>query len=112
MGIVYVIGNTKTKRFYVGKTDRPLIHRENEHFRALIHHRHKVEQMQIDYDKYGIESFFARELGTFEGSELMRMESFMMSVLRTKDIRYGYNYKDVMACKGKYSALHRRNMEA
>lgn len=101
MGTVYVIGNTETKRFYVGKTDRPLIHRKNEHFRALQHHRHKVEQMQEDFDRYGIESFFVRPLGSFKGNELLRMEAFMMQVLKTQDIRYGYNYKDPLTGKHK-----------
>lgn len=108
MGSVYVIGNTETKRFYVGMTNRPVIHRKNEHFKALLHHRHKIEQMQTDFDSYGIDSFFIRVIGTFEGRELRRMESFMMSVLRTQDIRYGYNYKDVMAGKGIYAVSKRR----
>lgn len=94
MGTIYAIGNTITKRFYIGSTNCAKQYRPQRHFIELRANRHKVEQMQDDFNEYGEGSFFVKYLGEFSGDELKRMEVFMMQVMRTKDRRYGYNYKD------------------
>jgi group I intron endonuclease len=94
MGTVYAIGNRVTKRFYIGSTNCGREYRPKRHLTELRANRHKVEQMQEDYNRYGEESFFVCYLGEFSGDELKRMEIFMMQVMRTKDQRFGYNYKD------------------
>ena len=94
MGTVYAIGNKVTKRFYIGSTNCTKQYRPKRHMMELKANRHQVEQMQEDYNQYGEDSFFVCYLGEFFGDELKRMEIFMMQVMRTKDRRFGYNYKD------------------
>ena len=94
MGYVYAIGNTKTKRIYIGRSGTVKGSRPESHFKALRGGRHTIEDLQKDYDRYGEESFFVKYLGDYDGGELCRMEIFMMKILRTQDRRYGYNYKD------------------
>lgn len=95
MGTIYVIKNTVTNRAYVGSTNAALkTARPQKHLSALRSNRHIVELMQEDFNKYGEASFSVNYLGDYSGQELKRMEIFMMQVLRTKDPRYGYNYKD------------------
>lgn len=93
MRAVYVIHNSVTGRNYVGSAFNPR-HRVSVHMGALKHNRHKVELMQEDFNKCGEDAFSMQVLDVFEDEEAYRMEIFMMQVLRTKDKKYGYNYKD------------------
>lgn len=95
MTTIYTITNKETGRTYVGKTSRlypPA--RISKHFEALRSNRHKVEQLQEDFNKYGEGSFVVKYLDSFDDMEGARMEVFMMKVLRSQDKRFGYNYKD------------------
>lgn len=94
MGTVYLIHNNKTKRSYIGSTMNDPLYRVKKHFCSLKGERHRIELMQQDYDKYGKESFSYKFIGSFSDEETRRMEIFYMQLLRTKDPRYGYNYKD------------------
>lgn len=93
--VVYALRNSVTKRVYVGRTTKSFETRIKQHFQDLKGHRHSVEDLQEDYDRYGRESFDAEVLGRFEDTfEGSRMEAVFMEILRTHDRRFGYNYKD------------------
>lgn len=91
---VYIIKNTVTKRKYVGFAQNPS-DRFATHMCSLRGSRSKIRLMQEDFDKYGKESFVLVEYGCYEDELLAhQQEIFLMYVLRTKDIRFGYNYMD------------------
>lgn len=106
MGTVYAIRNKVTGRIYVGRSVVLKGLRPHKHFIELKAHRHKVDLMQNDFDKYGEQSFEVKYLGEYEGNKLKQMEVFMMKVLRTQDARFGYNYKDKIGTS-KFSAEDR-----
>jgi hypothetical protein len=53
---VYRIACTATKRVYIGKSDN-INHRLHVHTSYLINGNHPCEQMQKDFDQYGIGAF-------------------------------------------------------
>lgn len=97
---VYAIKNEVTNRIYVGSSQSPR-YRLNKHMSALKHHQHKNELMQLDYDRYGDDSFVTMIVGEYKEKIEKHQEIFTMKILRTQDERYGYNYKDKSGtCKG------------
>ena len=50
--IVYAIMHNKTRRIYIGSTERGS-HRLKNHLNALRAGKHKNKLMQDDFDKYG-----------------------------------------------------------
>ena len=91
---IYVITNAVTQKHYVGCT-ADIESRITIHKWALKKHKHPMELMQADYDKYGAESFrvriFSERIGLESASQL---EAFMMKVLKSQNPKHGYNYKD------------------
>ena len=95
MTTIYAITNRITGRTYIGRTSQKLPSaRVAKHFEALRSNRHKVEQFQDDFNRFGEESFEVKYLDSFGDMEGARMEVFMMKVLRSQDRQFGYNYKD------------------
>ena len=93
MRTVYMIKNTGNGKAYIGSSCS-LDGRVEKHICALRHHRHKVEDMQSDFEKYGENMFCAVPLGKFPDDEAIRMETFYQRIFRTNERAYGYNYKD------------------
>lgn len=56
---VYSIENKETENIYVGSSVI-IEDRLNTHYRQLFDNKHRIEQMQKDFNKYGIESFIPR----------------------------------------------------
>lgn len=90
---VYTIKNNATNRIYVGCTVNAEW-RYKTHMDAMRRGRHKVEDMQEDYDRFGADSFCFKVYGKFPYHRALQQEIFISHVLRTKDRRFGYNYKD------------------
>lgn len=90
---VYVLKNTITGKCYVGCTKDPKSRIKNHMF-AMRAGKHIVEQMNIDYAKYGKDSFVCVFLDKHEKAKALQLEAFYSVILRSKDVRYGYNYKD------------------
>lgn len=90
---VYVLKNTATGRCYVGCTQDPK-QRIKNHMYGMKTGRHTVEQMSADYAKYGEDSFRYALLGKYDKLKALQMEAFYSVILKSKDTRYGYNYKD------------------
>lgn len=92
---VYAIRHNKTGRIYVGATNR-LGNRIKQHIDALREGRHPNELMQSDFYKYGddfsfciLHDFYRRDEGA-----LYLVERMFMTILKTRNPEYGYNYKD------------------
>lgn len=90
---VYIIKNLITGRIYVGSSSNPSW-RYKVHMKTLKGNRHKVEDMQADYDKFGADSFHMMIYGEFSDTRAQQQEIFISQVMRSKDRRFGYNYKD------------------
>lgn len=90
---IYVITNSENGKKYVGSTERP-IWRFREHMKALKHQRHKVQDMQDDYNKYGEDAFSYVIVGYQKKPFCNDDEYKMMVKLKTYDRRFGYNYND------------------
>ena len=105
MKSVYVIHNSATGKNYVGLSGTPKWRVKN-HFKELRSNRHKNKSLQEDFNTYGEKVFIYNTLDCFEDDEAKRMEVFMMQVLRSKDVRYGYNCNDRTGTS-KYAILDR-----
>lgn len=89
---VYAIQHNITKRIYVGSSnDIESIYRS--HMSALRNHRHNVEDMQSDFDKYGenYSLFILDEIKEF--SEIGKKYEWM-GILKSNIRGTGYNYKN------------------
>lgn len=89
---IYAIKHNITNRVYVGSSS-DVEQRLKNHIFALRAHRHVVEDMQVDFDRYGEDYTFTilDEIDGIEGNvkEYEWMKKYQ-SHLRGK----GYNYKD------------------
>ena len=90
---VYVLKNTVTGKCYVGCT-KNIKNRMQDHKWRMRTGKHSVEQINEDCKKYGENSFVYAVIGKYGKLEALQLEAFYSMVLRTKDQRYGYNYKD------------------
>ena len=90
---VYVLKNTVTGKCYVGCTRDPK-RRIQSHMCAMKGGKHNVEQINIDCAKYGVKSFTYAVLEGHDKLKALQLEAFYSAVLRSKDFRSGYNYKD------------------
>ena len=97
MQYIYLLKNNKTNRIYVGRTEYPDI-RYRQHIAALKAKRHTNELMQQDFDLYGIDSFSFEIIDQAENFVRTGREKEWMFKLKTYDKRFGYNYKDPIAC--------------
>lgn len=96
--VVYAITHNATGKVYVGITGN-LKTRYQKHINDLRRGAHSVRDLQQDFDRYG-EDFtltVLEELDTWYASDL---EHEWMEKLRSRDRRYGYNYRDPTAGKG------------
>lgn len=93
MSYVYLLRNAITAKIYVGMARCPS-HRVKQHMCALKNGRHTNENMQEDSNTFGYETFTYSVMGPYDDHECSRMEIFMMKILRTQDVRFGYNHKD------------------
>lgn len=90
---VYEILCKATGRRYIGSSvnaDKRL----SSHASLLSNHNHLNKEMQKDYDIYGSDSFEFRVIGTYQSFTTNYLEYFFMYYYKTKDIRFGYNFKD------------------
>lgn len=90
---VYVLKNTVTGKCYVGCT-KNIRKRILAHRWQMRNEKHGVEEINEDCKKYGEDSFTFEIIGKFDKTKALQMEAFYTAILRTKDARYGYNYKD------------------
>ena len=99
---MYVIRDSVSGRVYVGSTRKPES-RIKAHFYALRRRSHPVELMQSDYNAHG-EAAFEFRVGPLEPHwEGVRMEVFVMKLLKSQDPKYGYNYKDKRRGASRYA---------
>lgn len=105
MKAVYVIHNTANGKNYVGLSGTPKW-RCKIHLKELRSNRHKNKLLQDDFNIFGESAFIFNTLDCFVNDEAKRMEVFMMQVLRSKDMRYGYNCNDRTGTS-KYAILDR-----
>lgn len=89
---VYVLTHIPTGKKYVGSTEFPT-NRLRQHITALKSHRHKNQDMQNDYDRYGGEYKF-EIVDTITQSRKESEEYKWMRMLKTYLSEYGYNTKD------------------
>ena len=89
---VYAIQHNKTKRIYIGSSDR-LVWRINDHLKKLRNGKHSNELMQKDYNEYG-EDYGFYELDFIPIFLHKEREFFWMAFFGTYDKDKGYNYKD------------------
>ena len=91
---VYAIRHNPTGKIYVGSTYHEVEFRVRQHIVKLRNHKHPIENMQSDFDEYGDDySYFILFLSS-NTREVFDREKDYMSMLRTRDPEYGYNYKD------------------
>jgi hypothetical protein len=87
---VYLIRHNKTNRVYIGSSKEVDI-RIRKHMSDLRHHRHPVEDMQEDFDRYGDDyTVTILEDSSKETRDEYEWQSIYRSYVRGK----GYNYKD------------------
>ena len=90
---VYLIRHNKTKRIYIGSSNRPE-QRFKSHMDALRSGRHPVEDMQSDFDLYG-EDYTVEFLEVITKYEDRNHEYKWMKKYNSHIRGIGYNYKDV-----------------
>lgn len=89
---VYAIECTANGKVYIGMSSN-VKHRWSHHLSDLRAGRHRVPDMQEDYNKYGECFSFSvvDEVNTYAD----RCKEFKWQIkLKTLDRRYGYNYRD------------------
>lgn len=89
---IYAIKHNVTNRIYIGSS-KNADRRIYSHLSALRGHRHKVEDMQADFDKYG-EDYTITILEEINNFEEHRKEYEWMKKYKSHIRGIGYNYKD------------------
>ncbi len=88
---IYAIKNTITGRLYIGAS-ADARRRYLDHVSLLRRHKHKIELLQEDFDRCGVDAFklyvIAQKGDHFD-------ERYWQAFFRTNDPEYGYNYKDI-----------------
>ena len=94
IGTVYAIRHKPTGRIYVGSTGN-LEARIATHMSKLRNHKHPCRAMQADFDVYG-DNYDVAILyqGKVGGTDLTKIESAFMSLLKTRNADFGYNSND------------------
>lgn len=97
MATIYAIQNKVNKKIYIGYSDNPQ-QRFKTHLQNLKGGKHKVADMQEDFNKYGdvFEIFILEENVSYHDKHL---EYKYMKKYRTDERQYGYNYNDQIAKK-------------
>ena len=89
---VYAIKHNITGKVYVGST-KNLKTRINSHLLLLRNHKHPVEDLQADYDKFG-ENFTITVEDEIEFYSEKDKEYEWMEKYQSHIREHGYNYKD------------------
>lgn len=89
---IYAITHNKTGRTYVGSSSH-FQERISHHFCLLRRGEHSIEDMQADYDEHG-NDFTVRVLDRIECHDDREQEYEWMSIFRSTERGFGYNYKD------------------
>ena len=89
---IYCIRHNVTNRVYIGSSQR-VDARIRSHFAALMGHRHIVEDMQDDFDKYG-NDYTVTILEEIVDYNDKHKEYRWMEKFRSNVRGEGYNYKD------------------
>ena len=89
---IYCIRHNVTNRAYIGRSSK-VDERLKRHFGALRGHRHIVEDMQDDFDKYG-ENYTVTILDEIVDYNDCLKEYEWMEKYRSNVRGLGYNYKD------------------
>lgn len=113
---VYCITNVENGKKYVGKTMNKPRKRFKQHLCQLRNHKHNVEDMQEDYDKYGEKAFTLevleeinppsfeelKKLKPFDDKDVFRTkaEREWQDKLNTRNRKLGYNYKELNLANG------------
>lgn len=91
---IYAIKHNATNRVYVGSS-KNADKRIYAHLSALRGHRHIVEDMQADFDKYG-EDYTITILDEIAGYAENSKEYEWMKKFQSHIKGNGYNYKDIL----------------
>lgn len=89
MAYIYVITNMVNKKQYVGKTNRTIKERFQEHCKDCRHGRVEKRPLYDAMNKYGVENFSVAELEECSSSEACERERHWIETLDT--FRNGYN---------------------
>ena len=89
---IYAIRHNATDRVYIGSSCK-VDERLKQHITALRGHRHIVEDMQADFDKYG-EDYTFTILDKISNSQERSKEYEWMVKYKSHIRGTGYNYKD------------------
>lgn len=89
---VYAIQHNKTKKIYIGSS-KNVKTRYMSHIWELRNGKHKVEDMQADFDEYG-EDYSLYILDEIKGMDDRCKEYEWMAKYKTNERERGYNYKD------------------
>lgn len=87
---IYTLTCLVNNKMYVGQTT-DLDQRKSAHFSELRHHKHKILDLQIDYDKYGEENFVYEKLLKCKKRFLYSEEHYWCNLLQVHNPLYGYN---------------------
>lgn len=85
---IYALFCNKTNKYYIGKSIN-MQKRKSQHFQALNRNCHNNKQLQLDYNKYGEDSFSFLELTTCPEDMLNHMENYWIK--KYDSISNGYN---------------------
>lgn len=88
---IYKITCLKNNKSYIGRTSQPDL-RISSHYSLLKCGKHKIENLQNDFDEFGEDAFSFEIIG--EDNFGLNIERKMQEILKTYDPKYGYNYKD------------------
>jgi len=87
---IYTLTCLINNKIYVGQTT-DLDQRKSAHFSELKLHRHRIPDLQEDYDKYGKENFIYERLLKCKKKFLYSEEHYWSNLLQTHNPLYGYN---------------------
>jgi len=87
---VYTITCLINKKMYVGKTKQLKI-RKHCHFSELKHNKHKIKDLQDDYNRYGKENFVFEVLIKCKKRFLYSEEHYWCNLLNVHNPEFGYN---------------------
>lgn len=89
---IYAMRHNPTGKVYVGSSGDAK-KRIKQHLCLLSLGKHKIENLQSDYDTYGGD-FTIFKLATINKFEDRYLEYIWMEALHSRDPEHGYNYKD------------------
>lgn len=89
MGYIYQIRNIKNNKLYIGKTERPLAERFEEHLRHARNHENR--RLYDAMNKYGYDCFVIEPIEQVSNAELAEREIYYIALFKTMDKQFGYN---------------------